>query len=71
VPSVEPVSAITHESMKGRTEARQRRITGASSFTIMPRQMVESWAFIVLSGRSFGLARGASRPCVDGPLVRP
>ena len=40
VPSVEPVSAMTQASMTGRTESRQRRITGASFFTIMQRQMV-------------------------------
>jgi hypothetical protein len=40
VSSNEPVSTITHESMYGRTEARQRSITAASSRTIMFRQIV-------------------------------
>ncbi len=39
VPSVEPVSTITQRSMYGRTESRQRRITGASFLTIMLRQI--------------------------------
>src|SRR5581483_7269473 len=37
VPSVEPVSQITQWSMCGRTEARQRSMTLASSLTIMHR----------------------------------
>src|SRR2546427_9590549 len=38
VPSVDPVSTITHVLMYGRTESRHRRITCASFFTIMLRQ---------------------------------
>ena len=46
VSSVEPVSWIAQPSINGRTESRQRRITGASSLTIIDRQMVWPWAFI-------------------------
>src|SRR4051794_2158036 len=40
VPSVEPVSTMAQRSISGRTESRQRRITVASSLTIIVRQTV-------------------------------
>ena len=53
VPSVEPVSTMTQQSMIARTESRQRRITGASSLTIMLRQRLCPCAFMdILPGSS-------------------
>src|SRR5579862_7512665 len=52
VPSDEPVSTTTHERTNGRTEARQRAMTRASSLTIIARQTVSSFCAFALAMRS-------------------